>query len=88
MIRVFYPVEKGRIVLRTEQDWETDLEPDYIDCDSHLFQFTLKVHHKTHLSYKPCIRDGDDLVWSLGANKVALLHKERPHDVYPYFFFT
>ncbi len=86
IIRVFYPLESGRIVLRTEQDWETDLEPDYIDCDNHLFQFCLKVHHKTHMSYKPCIRDGNDLIWSMGANKVALLHKERPHDVYPYFF--
>jgi predicted alpha/beta superfamily hydrolase len=86
LIRVFYPLDRGVIVLRTEEDWQRDLEPDYINHEEHLYQFRLKVHHQTHLHYKPCIRDGDSTIWSMGANKVALLHKDRPHDVYPYFF--
>ena len=27
-LRVVYPIRKGRITLRTEQDWNHDIEPD------------------------------------------------------------
>lgn len=29
-LRVAYPAGRGRIVLRTEQDWERDIEPEAV----------------------------------------------------------
>lgn len=84
-IRVFYPLEEGVIVLRTERNWKEDIEPENIDWEKNCFQFNIK-HENSILSYKPCIRRGDETIWSKGANKMALLHKNWPMDVYPYFF--
>jgi predicted alpha/beta superfamily hydrolase len=85
LIRVFYPLESGRIVLRTEQDWDRDLEPEKIDRESHSFTFRIR-HPKSLLFFKPCIRRGSEIVWAKGANKLAVLHKDWPQDVYPFFF--
>ncbi len=85
MIRVFYPLEKGRIVLRTEQDWEKDMEPCHVDRERHCFSFRFR-HHRVHLSYKPCIRENGRLTWARGANRLALLHRNWPQDIYPVFF--
>jgi hypothetical protein len=31
IIRVYYPLEKGKIVLRTANDWERDIEATSVD---------------------------------------------------------
>lgn len=84
MIRVHYPLEKERIVLRTEKDWETDIEPDRIDRENHTWEFTI-THKHNCIVYKPCIRDGSDIRWEDGSNRVTLLDGETIEDIYPKF---
>jgi predicted alpha/beta superfamily hydrolase len=85
LIQVYYPLESGRMVLRTEQDWDKDIEATEVDNEKHCFRFRIR-HQKSLLFYKACIRRGNDLIWAQGANKLAVLHKDWPQDVYPCFF--
>lgn len=83
-LRVIYPVERGRIVLRTEQDWTRDVEPVAVAADGCCHEFEL-THERHHLSYKPCLVDGDQLLWSEGTNKLWILDLDGVQDVYPHF---
>lgn len=83
-VRVFYPPGRGRIVLRSELDWDNDMEPVAVEEDGCRSDF-LFGHERPYLSFKPCLRDGDDLYWSQGTNKLAVF-SETPQDVYPHFF--
>ncbi|MHC9541297.1 MAG: alpha/beta hydrolase [Vulcanimicrobiota bacterium] len=84
MIRVHYPLKKERIVLRTEKDWEIDIEPDHIDKETHTYEFTI-THSHNCIVYKPCIRDGSDIKWQDGGNRVTMLDGETVEDIYPTF---
>jgi hypothetical protein len=42
-VRVVYPLQDGRIVLRTELDWERDVEPTAISDDGATLNATDKV---------------------------------------------
>lgn len=82
-LRVIYPVSEGRIVLRTESDWEEDLEPRrVVEGQRHEFEVSAP---SPILHYKPCLRLGDTLLWSQGANKLLFLGSDRPYSVYPHF---
>ncbi|MCB1056544.1 MAG: alpha/beta hydrolase [Acidobacteria bacterium] len=83
-LRVIYPLERGRIVLRTEQDWQKNLEPVAVAPDGCCHEFEVR-HVRHHLAYKPCIVDGDRLTWSEGTNKLWILDLNGVQDVYPHF---
>src|SRR6478735_4468064 len=42
-LRVAYPSGRGRMVLRTEQDWDRDLEPMALSEDGNVSTFALEV---------------------------------------------
>ena len=42
-LRVAYPAGRGRIVLRTEQDWERDIEPVVVSGDGTQSTFALEA---------------------------------------------
>lgn len=85
LARVFYPLQRGRLTLRTEQDWNLDLAPVAVGDDGQRFDFLLS-HSEPYLACKPCLHDEDgDLHWAAGANKL-LIFSERPQDLYPHFF--
>lgn len=89
-VRAHYPLRRGRIVLRTEQDWDLDLEPDRVrelssrpGCVRSDF---LVRHDRPYLFVKPCLVDEEGGVhWAAGANKLVIL-AEQPQDLYPHFF--
>lgn len=81
-LSVTYPLRSGRMVLRTEQDWDHDLLPVTVDGDTTRFQ--VSIPGKT-LALKPCIRDGGALHWSQGPDYVISADEPDP-DLYPYFF--
>ncbi|MGV8124767.1 MAG: alpha/beta hydrolase [Candidatus Xenobiia bacterium LiM19] len=85
IIRVFYPLHHGELILRTEQDWDRDIEPESVDPLHNCFDFRIK-NEKSLLCFKPCIREGGSVFWAGGANRVALLDKNFPQDIYPYFY--
>lgn len=84
-IQVFYPLKHGRMVLRTEQNWDLDIEADVVRNDSHLHEFFVSSE-KPHLDFKPCIRDGGALIWTEGTNKLAFPGDEDPQGFYPHFY--
>ncbi len=84
-LRVRYPLHEGRIVLRTDLDWDHDLEAASVSEDGTTFTFRLEAK-KPFLYFKPCWRLGDDLRWAAGANGLVLMTAQGARDVYPYFF--
>src|SRR5690349_12114030 len=86
-LRVSYPAGDGRIVVRTEQDWDRDVEPISVGEDRTTWTFELEAD-QPFLYFKPClVRDGERQ-WSLGANKLLLMAGDDAHASYPYFFGT
>ena len=57
---VHYPLQSGRMVLRTEQDWDHDQEPREVYSDGQCFEFDLE-HDRPFLFCKPCIVDDQGL---------------------------
>ena len=67
-IRVRYPAGRGRIVLRTELDWERDTEPVAVSDDGETSTFALEAR-KPFLYFKCVLKTGDSGgLWSVGAN--------------------
>ena len=68
-LRVRYPAGRGRIVLRTELDWDRDIEPVAVSDDGETSTFALEAQ-APFLYFKPCLRmpDGAGVRWSVGAN--------------------
>ena len=83
-LRVAYPAGQGRVVLRTEQDWERDIEPVAVSEDGSTSTFRVQAD-QPFLYFKPrLVRDGD-VRWSVGANKLLLMSEEDQRIVYPFF---
>ena len=51
-IRVAYPAGRGRMVLRTEQDWDANLEPVAVSDDTTVSTFQLEAD-QPFLYFKP-----------------------------------
>jgi len=84
-IRVFYPLSKGRIILRTELDWSADVEASAIHHDESKFEFQIQVD-RPFLYFKPCVIDEEGLHWSRGANYLAITGAPGGRSLYPHFF--
>ena len=63
-LRVAYPSGRGRMVLRTEQDWDRDVEPVAVSEDGNVSTFALEAD-QPFLYFKPCLvvhmQDGQNL---------------------------
>ena len=83
-LRVSYPAGKGRLVLRTDQDWDTDVEPVAVSEDRNTSTFKLQAD-QPFLYFKTClVRDGK-YHWSIGPNNLLLMGEEDRRISYPYF---
>jgi predicted alpha/beta superfamily hydrolase len=84
-LRVHYPPGEGRLVLRTDLDWEKDTEPLEVIEDGQVSVFELEAH-RPFLYFKVCLETaGRPLRWSIGPNLLVLMTSEGAGDVYPYF---
>ncbi len=83
-LRVVYPLSEGRIVLRTEEDWNRDIEADAPYDGGHTLTFTVESS-KPFLYFKPVLRVGDALFWTPGANRLVLMTEPDARPVYPHF---
>lgn len=83
-LRVRHPAGRGRIVLRTEIDWDRDLEPVSVSDDGETTTFALEAR-KPFLYFKPCLRAGGHARWAVGPNMLVLMTTEGVRDVFPYF---
>jgi hypothetical protein len=66
-VRVRYPLQDGRIILRSELDWERDVEPTAISDDGVTFTFDVEAK-RPFLYFKACWRRREDMVWAVGGN--------------------
>jgi len=83
-LRVRYPVTDGRIVLRTDLDWDRDVEATSVSDDGTTFTFQLAAK-RPFLYFKPCWRLGNEVRWAVGADALVLMTSPGTRDVYPYF---
>ena len=85
-ISIAYPAGKGRIILRTETDWNKDIEPVSISEDGNITVFHVEAD-QPFLYFKPClITDNGIYHWSVGANKLLLMEEDDKRISYPFFF--
>lgn len=85
-IQVFYPVTRGRVVLRTEFDWNRSIEPSYVSDDRTITEFAIDSEQK-YFYFKPCLEgEGSSLTWSQGDNYLATTSDTTIRRCYPHFF--
>ncbi len=83
-LRIHYPLEEGDLLLRTDGDWEADIQPAAVGPERTWFDFPLTLAQ--HYSYyKPILRRGDEILWSKGENYLAVPDERPVRDVYPHF---
>jgi predicted alpha/beta superfamily hydrolase len=84
-LRVRYPEGRGRMVLRTELDWDRDVEPVAVSDDGETSTFALEAQ-KPFLYFKPrLLTSGGETRWAVGPNMLVLMTTEGARDVFPYF---
>jgi predicted alpha/beta superfamily hydrolase len=83
-LRVAYPAGPGRLVLRTERDWERDIEAESVSDDGNTWTFRVAAD-QPFLYFKPClVRDGVSH-WSVGPNSLLLMSEKDQRISYPFF---
>jgi predicted alpha/beta superfamily hydrolase len=83
-LRVAYPTIAGQLVLRTELDWNKDVEPTSLTADS-ISTFQVQASHP-FLYFKPCLRESGRLHWAKGDNQLLIMSEDDRRISYPHFF--
>src|SRR2546429_8909397 len=82
-IRVVYPVDDGRIVLRTEDNWDTNVEP--VDQNDTVTKFTIETE-RPYFYFKPVLLRDNTAQWARGENFLAVATSGAPLDIHPYLY--
>ena len=81
-LTVNYPQRPDRLVLRTELDWNRDVEPvSVVGTEAH---FELEFPGPV-LELKPCLREGGVVTWSKGPN-YGITPNGSQRSLWPHFF--
>jgi predicted alpha/beta superfamily hydrolase len=84
LIRVIYPTDGGRIALRTEENWDLDMEAKSIRQNECVSEFQVETS-RPYFYFKPVLlRDGATM-WSRGENFLAVATSGAPLEIHPYF---
>ena len=81
-IRVIYPAGTGRILLRTESDWDKNVNPRFVNGSA--AEFVIETEHP-FFYFKPVLIRDDGTHWSCGENFLAIATSGTPIDIHPYF---
>lgn len=83
-LRVRYPAGEGRLVLRTELDWEKNLEPvEILDAgDTSVFEIAAR---RPCLYFKPCLETPGGLRWAIGRDSLLLMTTQGTREAFPWF---
>lgn len=100
LIRVIYPTDGARIALRTEHDWDTNIEAmgqngravagigdSNRSNDSRTvcaWEFLIETE-RPYFYFKPVLLREDGAQWSRGENFLAVATSGAPLEVHPYF---
>jgi len=85
VLSVVYPLGGGRIVLRTDHDWEADVEAEDVDGARGAHRFRVRTDRE-FFYFKPCLADAAGLHWAVGHNYLALAEAAAAQECYPHFF--
>jgi predicted alpha/beta superfamily hydrolase len=84
-ILVRYPLRDGRIVLRTEADWSSDVEAEEVAEGGTAWRFRISTD-RPWFYFKPCVAGGEGgFRWCVGTNRLAVVGAAPVREVYPYF---
>ena len=82
LIRVTYPRDSRRIVLRTDDDWEVIVEP--VGRKGCTTEFQIETD-RPYFYFKPVLLGDGATMWSRGENSLAVATSGAPLEVYPFF---
>jgi predicted alpha/beta superfamily hydrolase len=83
-VRVCYPAGRGRIVLRTELDWDRNVEPVAVSDDGNTSTFEVQAD-QPFVYYKPCLVKDGETHWAVGPNNLLLMAGQGERISYPFF---
>lgn len=84
-VRIQYPATTGRIVLRTELDWDKDIEALSVSDDGQTWTFEVEAD-QPFLYFKPCLVQDETHHWAVGSNNLLLMTEGDRRISYPFFF--
>ena len=84
-LRVSYPAGAGRLTLRTDEDWDTDIDAETISSDSRTWTFRVRAA-RPFVYFKAClIQDAGERHWAVGHNNLLLMAEDDKRVYYPFF---
>ena len=83
-LRVAYPAGAGQVTLRTEQDWDRDIEPVSVSDDGHTSTFRIEAA-RPFVYFKPCLIRGGVHHWAVGPNQLLLMSEPDRRVCHPFF---
>lgn len=83
-VQVHYPLEHGRIALRSDADWERNVEAEEVSADRSCARFRL-VTDRPFTYFKPVVISDAGLRWARGGNYLAVAGIGQQRTIYPYF---
>ena len=84
-LQVSYPAGHGELVLRTELDWNRDVQPSALTSDGTTATFEIETG-QPFVYFKPCLITNRGLHWAVGPNNLLIMAAEAGRSVYPHFF--
>src|SRR5438876_2359752 len=81
-IRVVYPTGDAKMVLRTEQNWDANIEP--VGQNDYVSKFAIETE-RPYFYFKPVLLRDKTTQWSRGENFLAVATSGAPLDIHPYF---
>jgi predicted alpha/beta superfamily hydrolase len=82
---VRYPAPQGDVVLRSEQDWDLDIEA--VEVSPSCCAWTFEIESESpYIYFKPCLRLEGETIWSRGTNYLLILTKQKRKEVWPFFY--
>ncbi len=84
IIRVAYPAKDRRLILRTDQNWDRDIEAQSVDPKRSIWEFAVETD-QPFFYFKPLLARDDVKQWSKGDNFLAVATSGTPLEIHPYF---
>src|SRR5438552_15520639 len=82
-IRVVYPTGDAKMVLRTEQNWDANIEP--VGQNDSVSKFAIETE-RPYFYFKPVLLRDNTAQWSRGEIFLPVSTSGAPLDIHPYFF--
>ena len=82
LIRIIYPQDGARIAIRTDNDWDTDVNA--VGRNACISEFLIETE-RPYFYFKPVLISDDGVRWSRGENFLAVTTSSTPLKIHPYF---